>query len=136
MKKDKPSLFSNVCPRCHEGRVFRFFYSINRTCPVCDLRFEKEEGYFFGPMIISYFVTLLFALPVLLFLVFKMEAEAGTGMLAAGALIVVLGPIFYRYAKLIWLHLETRFDVSMQVEHERARKMASEQKNPGSTGTV
>lgn len=129
MKKTKPSLFSNVCPRCHEGRVFRYFFSIHRECPSCGLRFEKEEGYFFGPMIISYFVTLLFALPVLLVLVFKMESEAGTGMLAAGAVIVVLGPVFYRYAKLVWLHLETKFDEQMQAEHERARKIAESRKN-------
>jgi len=36
------------CPRCFTGKVFRRLLDMNETCPVCGLRFEREEGYFTG----------------------------------------------------------------------------------------
>ncbi len=48
-----------VCPRCRQGPMFRPF-SIRRwldmyaVCPVCDLKFDREPGYFLGAMYVSY----------------------------------------------------------------------------------
>lgn len=55
-------LLSNECPNCNKGKVFRdksFFFSIgfpkmNEYCSHCNFKFEKEPGYFFGAMFISY----------------------------------------------------------------------------------
>lgn len=121
MKKNV-SVFSNVCPVCHGAPVFQYFFSIHRECKNCGLRFEKEEGYFFGPMIIAYFVTLFLTLPLLLLMVFKYESELPVAMTAAGFMVVVVGPILYRYSKLVWLHIETRFDRTQDSEREKGKK--------------
>ena len=120
MNRAKVSVFSNVCPKCHEGHVFRHFLFIEKRCSSCDLEFEKEEGYFFGPMIIAYFITLLLALPLLLFFMFKEEPDFGIGVFATSILCAIAGPILYRYSKLVWLHAETGFGRTMQAEKDRA----------------
>lgn len=55
-------LFKNECPNCYKGKVFRdksFFFSLgfpkmNKHCSHCHFKFEKEPGYFFGAMFVSY----------------------------------------------------------------------------------
>ena len=60
-----PSTFGSIvkqyCPRCRVGKIFD--HSVFRLypwpkmyerCPVCDLKFERESGYFLGAMYISY----------------------------------------------------------------------------------
>jgi uncharacterized protein (DUF983 family) len=58
-------IFSNECPKCNNGKVFRdknFFFSIgfpkmNEYCSQCSFKFNKEPGYFFGAMFVSYALT-------------------------------------------------------------------------------
>ena len=48
------------CPRCRVGKVFNgpvyAFRSqkMNETCPHCALKFEREPGYFYVAMFVSY----------------------------------------------------------------------------------
>ncbi len=48
------------CPRCRVGKVFiGATYAIkiqkmNETCPFCSLKFEREPGYFYVAMFVSY----------------------------------------------------------------------------------
>ncbi|MBA3850709.1 MAG: DUF983 domain-containing protein [Opitutus sp.] len=50
---------ANRCPNCggrslfREGRIFE----LNRACPRCGLRLEREEGFFLGAMALNYGVT-------------------------------------------------------------------------------
>ncbi len=55
-----------LCPRCRIGRIFRFsifrgFPAMRETCLVCGLKFEREEGYFLGAMMIDYALGLAIA---------------------------------------------------------------------------
>src|SRR6266571_638772 len=47
-----------LCPRCRMGKIFRksvwLFPGIHERCPVCGLKFEREDGYFLGAMYIGY----------------------------------------------------------------------------------
>ena len=42
-----------ACPRCGHAPVFRSFYDLTDRCAGCDLRFEREPGYWIGAMIIN-----------------------------------------------------------------------------------
>lgn len=50
------------CPRCREGDIFSgkmYSFSFkgqvtNEYCPVCNLRFEREPGFFYVSMFVSY----------------------------------------------------------------------------------
>ena len=81
---------------------------MNEVCPQCGHRFELEEGFFIGAMILTYFISTLLALPVLLFSLFKYEMEFPLALLLAGSFMLVSTPVLYRYSKLAWIHLEER----------------------------
>jgi uncharacterized protein (DUF983 family) len=48
------------CPRCRVGKVFTGatygfkVQKMNERCPHCDLKFEREPGYFYVAMFVSY----------------------------------------------------------------------------------
>src|SRR6218665_2951337 len=50
------------CPRCHEGEVFKNknpynlakMTAMHKNCPKCGLKYEKEIGFFYGAMYVSY----------------------------------------------------------------------------------
>jgi uncharacterized protein (DUF983 family) len=57
------ALLHQMCPRCRAARIFRSsiftgFPRMHEYCPVCGLKFEREEGYFLGAMYISYGLAL------------------------------------------------------------------------------
>src|SRR5712671_2207503 len=51
------------CPRCRSGNIFRkslfLFPKMHERCPTCDLKFEREPGYFLGAMYVSYALGLV-----------------------------------------------------------------------------
>lgn len=60
---------SNRCPNCGGPRLFKdgTLFDLNRECPDCRLRFEKDEGFFLGAMALNYGVTVVvFLVPVAL----------------------------------------------------------------------
>ena len=79
---------------------------MNRVCPVCGNRFEKEEGYFMGAMIIAYFVGTLLALPTLLIAVFVMQVEFPIAVMLASLQMVVFGLFLFRLSRLAWINIE------------------------------
>jgi uncharacterized protein (DUF983 family) len=50
------------CPKCEKGNIFNdpgniLLFNIpkmNNRCKECDFKFEKEPGFFFGAMFVSY----------------------------------------------------------------------------------
>ena len=46
-----------ACPRCGARTLFRGVFSMHERCAVCDLKFEREPGYFVGAIYINYAVT-------------------------------------------------------------------------------
>ena len=82
---------------------------MNQNCPVCGLRFEREEGYFVGAMYASYFVQFLFVTPVMvILLVTTQSAWITLAITVPQALIQV--PIAYLYSRVIWMAVDTYFD--------------------------
>ncbi|WP_299114045.1 DUF983 domain-containing protein [uncultured Winogradskyella sp.] len=63
-------ILTNKCPNCHEGHIytdkniyFNFFRNkMHKTCNKCGYKFEKEPGFFFGAMYISYTIGVAQAL--------------------------------------------------------------------------
>lgn len=60
---------ANRCPNCGGHSLFRAdrWFELNRECPDCGLKLEREEGFFLGAMALNYGVTCwAFLLPVAL----------------------------------------------------------------------
>lgn len=65
MFKTLKQILNNECPNCQKGKVFReknlicgyHWPKMYRNCLNCDYQFEKEPGFFFGAMYVSYALT-------------------------------------------------------------------------------
>jgi uncharacterized protein (DUF983 family) len=95
------------CPRCEKGKPFDGLLSMRSKCPVCELHFEREPGYFMGAMYISYALSIagivLMALPVYLVLP---NLDSGLTVLIGAGLYLPLTPIAWRYSRMIWLYFD------------------------------
>ena len=102
------------CPRCREGAMFSGnVYSFkgqvtNEYCPVCNLRFEREPGFFYVAMFISYamnvaeMISISVAAYVLgLDLVYE-NLWVYAGIILLG--VFLFAPFNYRYSRVFLLH--------------------------------
>lgn len=106
------------CPQCQNEKLFvhPFSYRFGRmtemhsTCQSCGLKYEKEPGFFYGAMYVSYALTV--ALWVALAVVFYgFFSPSPWVFLAVGiASLFLLLPIIYRLSRAIWLAIFVRYE--------------------------
>lgn len=95
------------CPECRKGIVFRRGMEMNRLCPYCGIKFDREPGYFTGAI----WISMLVAMPVMLFLMFCLIYffrdlhPALAGILAAVGFVPLL-PVTIRISRSIWMYLD------------------------------
>lgn len=110
------SVFLNIirekCPKCSQGQVFAskgniFLFRLpkmNTKCAHCHHKFEKEPGYFFGSMFVSY--ALLVAEMIIVFLIAYQFIESFLTIVGLIALMAVLWSTFnFRLSRMIWMYL-------------------------------
>ncbi len=95
------------CPECKKGIVYSHGSHMNRLCPNCGIRFEREPGYFSGAI----WIAVLLATPVALFLMFLLlwffrELHPGVAGLLASLTFIPLVPITIRLSRSIWMYLD------------------------------
>ncbi len=96
---------SGTCPNCGQRTLFPpgAGFKINPACPNCGLKFDRGEGFFLGPFVINYTVTVaIFIVPVILL---NVHGTLGTGLtIALAALGAILIPaLLYRRSWSWWL---------------------------------
>jgi uncharacterized protein (DUF983 family) len=104
------ALLRQRCPLCREGRVFKGIASMNERCPVCDVHFSREPGYFVGAMYVAFGLSLppYLAILYLLYRVTTWRLEMLLGAAAVAMLPVV--PIIFRDSRVAWIHLDRYVD--------------------------
>ena len=104
--------FQLKCPRCGEGALFRTYFKMFDSCDSCDLKFERESGYFVGAMYLNYGATVILAF--LCYFLFEMFASVPFLLnLSVWALFSAAFPVFfYRYSKSLWLNFDYVFSAS------------------------
>jgi uncharacterized protein (DUF983 family) len=109
------SILRQRCPRCRSGRIFR--YSIFRglpkmceRCSVCDLKFEREPGYFLGAMYLSYGLALvtIALIAALLWAITGWWITKDT--IWAVVLFLPLAPTITLFARVLWIYLDQTID--------------------------
>jgi hypothetical protein len=77
---------------------------MNETCSNCQLKYEKEVGFFYGAMYVSYALTSGFF--IVSFIIDLMYVQAAMWKLITFLIVslVILSPLTYRLARLIWLN--------------------------------
>ncbi len=103
------------CPRCRAGNIFRYsifrgFPKMHDHCPVCDLRFDREPGYFLGAMYVSYALALgiVALIAGLLWRVTGWWITKDT--IWAVVLFLPLAPTITLFARVLWIYLDQTID--------------------------
>jgi uncharacterized protein (DUF983 family) len=114
MRNAIQNIFQGTCPSCHKGKIFDkkgLLYKIkmpkmHENCTICDHKFEKEPGYFFGAMYVSYILTVAQAVGVYFILahIFQVKDTLQIFFIIVAAMI---GLSFFnmRISRIIWIHL-------------------------------
>ena len=115
-QQKEPSQFSAAlhakCPRCRRGDLFaNSMYGfrtqvMHKECSYCGLRYEREPGYFYVAMFVSYALTTIqmIAIGVLTYLITKEDDSPWIYMATIFTGIVLLSPFNYRYSRVILLY--------------------------------
>jgi uncharacterized protein (DUF983 family) len=89
------------CPNCGGRQLFKAgtLFELNRECPDCRLKFEKDDGFFLGAMSLNYGVTLVgFLIPVLLaWYAGWLGGRVAVGLAIGGSLVVPM--LLYRSSR-------------------------------------
>ena len=111
MTRRKRSLLTAIlrlrCPKCREGHVFDSKGRPNPRCPICDISFDREEGYFLGAMYFSYFLAVGFLVVCYItgcFLLPSWSREWVAGL--AVLLFIPFAPLITRYARVLWIYYD------------------------------
>lgn len=119
------------CPRCRTGAMFTGsaygfkIQKMNESCPHCKLKFEREPGYFYVAMFISYAMNVaeLITACVGTYLLTGNLDSPWLYLGVALATAVLLSPLNYRYSRVIllfWLTPGLRYTpdrIRQQKEH-------------------
>ncbi len=107
------SIAKGVCPKCKSQKIFNYrgnlllfkIPKMDTSCKKCNFLFEKESGFFFGAMFVSY--ALIVAEAVALFIILNVFFSLGFIKTFIGIIILVTlaGTINYRLSRVIWIYL-------------------------------
>ena len=108
-------IFHQRCPRCRSGKIFRGspfvgFPKMNERCPACQLRFEREAGYFLGAMYISYGLALVIitVLATGFWLITKWWIT--DDVIWAVVLFLPLAPAITYFSRVLWIYFDQTVD--------------------------
>ncbi len=96
------------CPNCGHRGVFQSWGTMVDRCPSCDHKYEREEGYWLGAVLINTaFTIVLFAVAMVVWAIATWPDPPWTAMTATGIVINLLVPLlFYPMSKTLWVAVE------------------------------
>lgn len=100
------------CPRCGEGELFGKvgFFEMQERCSNCDLKYEKESGFFYGAMYISYGLNVAtFVVALLIF--FMIEDQVDWRIYISGYVVLTILAVKYmfRLSRSLWLMVNVNY---------------------------
>ncbi len=106
------SALKGKCPRCRTGDMFEGPLlsfgpkKMRRTCPCCDLKYEKEPGYFYVAMYVSYVfvVAQLVTACVGTYILTRNMESPWLYLIVAVTTTILFAPFNYRYSRIVLLY--------------------------------
>lgn len=103
------------CPRCRTGCIFRYsifrgFPKMHDRCPVCDLKFDREPGYFLGATYVSYGIGIVIVAVVATLLWYITGWWITKDTIWAVVLFLPLAPTITLFARVLWIYLDQAID--------------------------
>ena len=119
------ALLAHKCPRCRQGDIFTYkifkaplkFEKTNEHCPHCGVRFEKEPGFFFGAMFVSYAINVAILMLTFFVLYYAFNDPAlWVYIVTVPTLVILLLPIIFRFSRTLYLYGvgDIRYDSSYE----------------------
>ena len=110
------SIFNNKCPKCHEGNFFihenpyvNGFIKMNDKCPHCNELFNKEVGFYYGAMYVSYGVNIAIGVALFVIMVLILNTELLTYLISFFILVIMLFPWVMRISRLIYINIFVKY---------------------------
>jgi uncharacterized protein (DUF983 family) len=108
-------IFRQLCPRCRVGKIFRgsllrVFPRMHERCPICGLKFAREEGYFLGAMYISYGigVAMICGFATVFWILTRWPLQKV--VLWGVVLFIPFTPAIAFFSRVLWIYLDRSFD--------------------------
>jgi uncharacterized protein (DUF983 family) len=90
--------------------IFRGFPKMHESCSICDLKFERESGYFLGAMYVSYALGLVI-IALIAALVWSATGWRITKDTIWGVVLFLpLAPTVTLFARVLWIYLDQTID--------------------------
>jgi uncharacterized protein (DUF983 family) len=101
------------CPRCGGAPMFSGLFQMHERCAHCELKFEREPGYFLGSIYFNYGISALII--TVTWVVLRFGYDVPAKQLLAGLLVflIVFQVLFFRYARALWLAMDCRLDPAL-----------------------
>jgi hypothetical protein len=122
------TVLSCRCPRCREGKLFKYPVSINfkrnlvmnETCPLCGQPTEIEVGFYYGTSYVSYVLTILLSVLSLLawwlLIGFALKDNRFFYWLLFNAvLLLALQPWLMRFSRSLWISWFVKYDADWRM---------------------
>lgn len=105
-------IITEKCPKCGKGHVFNrkgnplLFQMprMNEHCSECNHKFEKEPGYFFGSMFVSYAIAVA-EMIIFFFLIHSFEDRIPVLILMIALLSILLSTFNFRLSRMVWIYM-------------------------------
>ncbi|WP_169312091.1 DUF983 domain-containing protein [Fluviicola taffensis] len=96
---------------------------MNEVCSICNEKYEKEPGYYFGAMYVSY--ALMVGVFVVTWIIdsWWLHLDVSIYLISLVSLIILLVPVTFRVSRLIWLNFFITYDPSYSKRHKQNDKI-------------
>ena len=115
---------SRRCPYCGAPGIFASYFGLRESCPVCGVRFEREEGYFLGGYALNLVVSEIIGLGLALALIFGTalrNADLIWQEAIAVALAVAFPLLLFPYSRTVWMAMDLTFHPPEQIVERTMR---------------
>lgn len=101
------------CPNCKNGdifetngNIFRFRMPLmNKKCKSCGFKFEKETGFFFGAMFVSYAIAVAEMIISLVVFWMFLDLSPLKVFFIISAIAVICSSFNFRISRAIWIYI-------------------------------
>lgn len=106
------AILGQRCPRCLQGKAFAGFVRMHKRCPVCELQFGREAGYFVAAMYFSYAISIVVLVLISAILYWGFGDRWSTTQLVSAVvgLFLLCVPAIFRYSRILWMHSDWLID--------------------------
>ena len=114
------------CPKCHCGKMFissstynlKKIHEMPEYCPECGQSFNPEPGFYTGAMYVNYGLTVVLSAITYLVLEIIMNVSAPVFFSIYIFILLLIGPLMFRYSRVIFLYMFVKFDREAIKKHK------------------